>query len=310
MFLLYIITLIVFLICSFYIAKPISKRKKQTYNHKDCPCDKNKPFLQNLLEHVDKYFDDSSFDDEKEAKIIFEKIIKHLTPKKTAILTKKEIYEQYSAACQIDRIPVRHEIFELLIRQDSNKSNNGENCISYPSVALNSCPQFCSFCPTGKGIAKSYTIGQAVFRHFIENEESHIRYLLQHLLNQYFNGNSIEKIAVRHLGGTFTSYSELYRLRYTCDMYYCTNVIFDVIKYDEAKPMLLGKFDPNNTVISKLRPIHLSDEIIEIEREIELLKCWGKPVDDVEEKLIKVLHKTLLFEQNQNTYISNCKVVS
>jgi ELP3 family radical SAM enzyme/protein acetyltransferase len=73
-----------------------------------------------------------------------------------------------------------------------------------------------------------------------------------------------------------------------------------------------GKFDPTNSVISKLRPLHLAKEIAEIEEEIKLAECWNneKMILKEQEKLIDILKNTLLFEQNQNTYLSTCKVVS
>ncbi len=294
------------------------------FDHKNCNCsDTNKSlyFLENVLQHVNQYFDESSFDNEKEAKILFDKILRHivrnLKNNLKTLPTKKELYDLYTSSGH------KNEIFELLIRQDSNKSNNGENCIPVPSIALNSCPHFCTFCPTAKGIAKSYTLGQSVFRHFLENEEDLPRFLLQHLLRQHLSGNSIEKIACRHLGGTFSSYSELYRLKYTCEMYYSANVVFEIIEnlslFNLAKDMKSGKFDPDNIILSKIRPIKLFEKIAEIEEEIRLAKCWGiekeiekteNEISKLEDKLIDVLRETLLYEQNENTYHSLCKVVS
>ncbi len=297
------------------------------FDHKNCDCletNKSLSFLENVLQHVNQYFDENSFDNEKEAKILFDKILRHIvrnlkTNLKTlpTLPTKKELYDLYNLS------GLKNEIFELLIRQDSNKSNNGENCIPVPSIALNSCPHFCTFCPTAKGIAKSYTLGQSVFRHFLENEEDLPRFLLQHLLRQHLSGNSIEKIACRHLGGTFSSYSELYRLKYTCEMYYSANVVFEIIEnlslFNLAKDMKSGKFDPGNIILSKIRPIKLFEKIAEIEEEIRLAKCWGiekeiekteNEISKLEDKLIDVLRETLLYEQNENTYNSLCKVVS
>ena len=288
------------------------------FDQKNCNCNVNLPFLENLLNHVKLYFDESSFDNEKEAKMLFDKIVRHIVSKEkeknkksTVFPTKKELYEQYISS------GTNNDIFELLIRQDSNKSNNGENCIPVPSVALNSCPHLCTFCPTAKGVAKSYTLGQSVFRFFLENEEDLVRFMLQHLLRQHLNGNSIEKIACRHLGGTFSSYSELYRIKYACEMYYSANLVFNIINSEEmfnlAKNMVkCGKFDPDNAIISKLRPIHLAGEIGEIEEKIKLAECWNdeKMVLEEQDKLIDILKQTLLYEQNQNTYFSTCKVVS
>jgi ELP3 family radical SAM enzyme/protein acetyltransferase len=292
---------------------------KTEFDQKNCNCSVNLPFLDNLLNHVNKYFDESSFDNEKEAKILFDKIIRHIVVKekengkgkKPGLPTKKELYDQYIST------GIKNEIFELLIRQDSNKSNNGENCIPVPSVALNSCPHFCTFCPTAKGVAKSYTLGQSVFRFFLENDEDLVRFMLQHLLRQHLNGNSIEKIACRHLGGTFSSYSELYRLKYACDMYYSANIVFDIINNEEmfniSKGMVKGgKFDKDSSILFNLRPMHLGKEIAEIEEEIKLAECWNdeKLLMKEQEKLIDILKNTLLYEQNQNTYFSPCKVVS
>ena len=299
----------------------IKSFNKKSFNKKTCDCDNKLSFLENLLFHVDTYFNESSFDDEKEAKILFDKIIRHIVEKDKKgkkdkdkinnLPNKKEIYEMYTSS------GLKNEIFELLIRQDSNKSNNGENCIPVPSVALDSCPHFCTFCPTAKGVAKSYTLGQSVFKFFLENDEDLLRFLLQHLLRQHLNDNSIEKIAYRHLGGTFSSYSELYRIKYTCEMYYSANIVFNIIKNDDmlnlAKNMIkCGKFDPDAQIISKLRPIHLFKEIAEIEEDIKLAKCWKneKMILELEEKLISVFKKTLIYEQNYNTYSSQCKVVS
>ncbi len=298
-----------------------SLKNPPIFDHKNCLCttqtnqtnQTNQTFLEILLQHVDIYFNESSFDNEKEAKILFDKIIRHvfriLRNNLKTIPTKKEIYDLYTSS------NLKNEIFELLIRQDSNKSNNGENCIPVPSVALDSCPHLCTFCPTAHGVAKSYTLGQSVFRHFLNNWENLPRFLLQHLLRQHFSGNSIEKIACRHLGGTFSSYSELYRLRYACEMYYAANIVFSIIENEEllnlAKGMTNHRFDPTDLIMPKLRKIHLFLEIEDIEEDIRLAKMWNEPlVEKHEEKLMVVLRKTLLFEQNENTYNSRCKVVS
>jgi ELP3 family radical SAM enzyme/protein acetyltransferase len=301
--------------------------KVVNFDQDKCECNDKLPLIENILQHVQIYFNESSFDNEKESKILFDKILRHIIYRNKKILnnlsksnkvntlttslpTKKELYELYTSS------GIKNEIFELLIRQDSNKSNNGENCIPVPSVELDSCPHFCRFCPTAKGVAKSYTLGQSVFSHFLENEEDLPRFLFQHLLRQHLNGNSIEKIACRHLGGTFSSYSELYRLKYACEMYYSSNVVFSIIQNEEllhlAKDMKNKKFDPENIILSKLRPIHLSNEIAQIEEQIRLAKLWKneKWILQEEEKLIDVLKQTLLYEQNENTYNSLCKVVS
>jgi len=54
---------------------------KTEFDQKNCNCNVNLPFLDNLLNHVNKYFDESSFDNEKESKVLFDKILRHIVLK-------------------------------------------------------------------------------------------------------------------------------------------------------------------------------------------------------------------------------------
>ena len=149
-------------------------------------------------------------------------------------------------------------------------------------------------------IAKSYTSDQNVFKHLLENKNNFVKYLLQHLLKLHLNGVNISKCAMRHLGGTFHSYEELNRYEFSRDIFYCMNIISDILNdtklLELSKKCLRDEFDPDNCIISCLRkPFYVFEYNIE----------------DIHDKNIELgrIKKSLKQEQEYNVNASN-KVVS
>ena len=250
-----------------------------------------------IFDHVNYLITQEMFDDENYINILFQRIIRHCLRivKKTNFISKKELLKQYREK------KIHHSIFERLIME----TTNGETCISCPSRALSSCAYNCAFCPTASKdgtmiIAKSYTSDQNVFKHLLENKNNFVKYLLQHLLKLHLNGVNISKCAMRHLGGTFHSYEELYRYEFSRDIFYCMNIISDILNdtklLELSKKCLRDEFDPDNCIISCLRkPFYVFEYNIE----------------DIHDKNIELgrIKKSLKQEQEYNVNASN-KVVS
>jgi histone acetyltransferase (RNA polymerase elongator complex component) len=179
-----------------------------------------------LIEHVIEKINTKTFDDELNVTKILNNIKLHCGLSQYA---KKDIAKDYKKRIKDNTIQ-QNLIFEKLIYEVTN----GELCMSVPSKALDSCPFSCAFCPTAKiegkfKVAKSYTLDQPVFRNLVTNNNNLIKYLLQHMVKQYVNSYDISKLAMRHLGGTFSTYSKIYRCEYSRDIFYAANILPDII---------------------------------------------------------------------------------
>jgi elongator complex protein 3 len=258
-----------------------------------------------LIEHVNDKITTKSFDDELNVTKIFNNIKLHCGISQYA---KKDIAKDYKSHIK-DKTIQQNLIFEKLIYEVTN----GELCISVPSKALDSCPFSCAFCPTAKvegefKVAKSYTLDQPVFRNLVTNLNNLIKYLLQHILKQYVNSYDISKLAMRHLGGTFSTYSKLYRFEYSRDIFYAANILPDIINNEElfelGKKSFGSLFDPEEYIINKLRKPFNYEKIEEIEGLIRQYKIWDNTyittIKTLEENLLIELKKSLREEQNYN----------
>lgn len=266
-------------------------------------------FLKNVFDHVEQKIDYNSFDDPINVSKIFDKIKLHCVPKGSTILTNREIANQYRKRVDNGTLPFNLKFHRLVFQ-----ASNGEFCCSCPSKALDSCPFECAFCPTasmdGKMlVAKSYNLGQSVFAKLVANNNNLVRYLLHHLLLQYNLTYDITKLAMRHLGGTFSTYSKDYRYEYTRDIFYVANIISEIIDNEElfsiAKKSIMGeKFDPDNEIIPRLRKPFNYEAIDTIKEKINNLKLWGdkfnKDIKKLEEELVEELAKSLRMEQEFN----------
>lgn len=258
-----------------------------------------------LIEHVNDKITTNTFDDELNVTKIFNNIKLHCGISQYA---KKDIAKDYKSRIK-DKTIQQNLIFEKLIYEVTN----GELCISVPSKALDSCPFSCAFCPTAKvegkfKVAKSYTLDQPVFRNLVTNNNNLIKYLLQHILKQYINSYDISKLAMRHLGGTFSTYSKAYRYEYSRDIFYVANILPDIINNEEllelAKKSFGSLFDPDDYIINKLRKPFNYENIQNIESLIKQYQIWGdkynNTIKNLEEKLLIELEKSLKKEQDYN----------
>jgi ELP3 family radical SAM enzyme/protein acetyltransferase len=283
-------------------------------------CDKESyDFLKTLIQHVEKYIVRDMFDDPLYVNKFFQKLLIHCTPKGQRIYSKQDLIDMYKIRIKSNTINYNF-FFEKLVFEDCN----GELCVSCPSKALQSCPYECAFCPTEKSadgkliIAKSYTPDQTVFKRLLDNNNDLIRYLLQHMINQSLFGYNVGKLAMRHLGGTFHSYDKKYLYTYSRDIFYCANILHDIIENEEllneAKLCLYGMFDPNNKIISQIRKVSNYDMIDSIENKIEEYKLWGdkfeKDIQKLENMLLEQIKLSLNNEQTYNELSSKSKIVS
>jgi ELP3 family radical SAM enzyme/protein acetyltransferase len=272
---------------------------------------KNYDLLLTLIEHVNNKIVEETFDDEFNVIRIFQLLILHCTPKGYKIQTKKTLADDYRERIKNNTIKP-NKIFEKLVFEIIN----GELCISVPSKALDSCPFNCAFCPTAKidgnmNIAKSYTLGQPVFAKLVKNNNNLIKYLLQHMLQLYTcNPTNITKLAMRHLGGTFSTYSKLYKYEYSRDIFYTVNILQEIIKNPEllleSKKSLINLFDPDNIIISSVRKpfnyeaIELIQNSIAAYKQLSSNSLMDDKIKKLEEELLLEISKSLLLEQNYN----------
>lgn len=271
-----------------------------------------------IYNHTKYYINEKSFDNEFKVKKLFQEIVLHCTPKKHDQIQKTELYNLYLKMVNENKI-TKNILFEKLVIQNTNKDSNGENCMSCPSQFLSSCAYKCSFCPSSAGIAKSYAPGQASFDKLIQNDNNFILYLLQHMLSHHLAGHSIHKLAMRHLGGTFHSYPELYRYEYSRDIFYCVNVISDIINNEEmlteAKKYIKGKF----VIPDGVRKYHLYHDIINYKdmdsfQDIEDIDISGKDIGNLikirnNSIILELVKQSLKYEQNINIS-APCRIVS
>ena len=268
-------------------------------------------YLINLIDHVNQTIKEETVDDEEHVRYVFSQLITHCIPKRCPNKTKNEIANEYNERIKNGSIK-HHIIFEKLTFQITN----GELCISVPSQALESCPFNCAFCPTGSGVAKSYTSDQPVFAKLQKNNNNLQNYMLNHMTQQYANSFDVSKLAMRHLGGTFSTYPKLYRFQYSRDIFYSANVLPLIINNSElftlAKKSFRTCFDQD---IKKQLPKPSNQEAIDvIELEIAELKILNtKSFQDkilkLEEQLILEYTKSLEMEQILNV-TAPCRVVS
>ncbi len=136
---------------------------------------------------------------------------------------KRKVSKEYKVSCasNIDLLKAYHElvknkrinplkIIENLLKTRPIRSLSGIVNVSvltkpYP------CPGKCIFCPTEKGLPKSYLSGEpAVERAKILKfgPELQVRKRIEMLKNQ---GHSVDKIELRIIGGSFTFYPEKYK---------------------------------------------------------------------------------------------------
>jgi elongator complex protein 3 len=271
--------------------------------------------LQLLIYHIENKFTNETFNDENDCTNLLSKIMIHCTPKKTKSLTKKILANEYKKRLK-NKTVKQSSYFEKLFF----KISNGELCISVPSRALDSCPFECAFCPTSKkddkmSIAKSYTIGQAVFRRLVKNKNNLIKYLLDLMLSYYDNSYDLSKLTMRHLGGTFSTYPKIYRYEYCRDIFYCVNILHLIIENEELLDSAIklittnNEFDPDNLIINQLRKPFNDDAIILIQEKIEENKIWGdkfvNEIKKLEDELIIELEKSLELEQEYNVTAPN-----
>ncbi len=258
--------------------------------------------LRLIISHVDKKITLEMFNDPVDVNICYEKIVRHCVRNfdlKTTF-SKKELMEMYRESVKNDP-SIKNLKFERLVFPVSN----GETCISCPSKALNSCSYQCAFCPSSKGkddtltIAKSYNEGQTVFVHLLENKNHFVKYLLQHLIRQYVNGTPIDKLAMRHLGGTFHCYEAPYRYEYSRDIFYCANVVRYIIESPEllsvAKKSIRGEFDPEGIILSSIRKPYLSDEKEDTQIEDHVPSSLKKSLKMEQEENVNALHRVVSY---------------
>ena len=306
----------------FYLYNICKCKKSNTnpiFNKNNCICCKNNKksddFLLMLIQHIDIFINNDTFNDMNHLNILFQNLIKHCTKKGSQTLSHKQIMHEYKTQLLNDTIQPNMYLEKLVFEQ-----SNGEVCVACPSKADFSCPFDCIFCfkslENGKDVAKSYTPDQPAFKHLIENDNNFIKYMLQHMLDQHNSGHNMTKIAARHLGGTFHSYGTIYLYEYSIHIFYCVNILFNIINdnelYSVALKSLKNKFDPDNIIMPSLRkPFNSTvyEPILErLNKRISFLNDIKKGEIEAIEKQLSCLIASKLTDDITLTKIDKCKM--
>jgi len=137
--------------------------------------------------------------------------VKKRIAKRTATLcpSNSQLLKVYHELVKAKRIKPIQKIKKLLItrpvRSLSGIINVSVLTKPYP------CPGKCVFCPTQKGIPKSYLDNEPAVMRAIENKYDPYRQIQSRLKALEVNGHPIDKIEVRMIGGTWSYYPKTYR---------------------------------------------------------------------------------------------------
>ncbi len=137
--------------------------------------------------------------------------IKKKIAKKTATLcpSNSNLLKVYHELVKAKRIKISKIIERLLItrpvRSLSGIINVSVLTKPYP------CPGKCVFCPTQKGVPKSYLDNEPAVMRAIENKYHPYKQVQNRLRALEVNGHPIDKIEIRMIGGTWSYYPKTYR---------------------------------------------------------------------------------------------------
>ena len=85
------------------------------------------------------------------------------------------------------------------------------------------CPGRCIFCPTEKGMPKSYLSNEPAMMRAVQNEFDAYRQVKARLSGLVAQGHDVSKVDIRIAGGTWGSIPEAYRLEFLCGIFRALN---------------------------------------------------------------------------------------
>jgi len=156
--------------------------------------------------------------------IIIKKLIKNRakTPEDLA-LTKRKVAKEYKIPCPSnvdllksyhnlvkDKVLKKSEVVEEILRKRKIRSLSGVVVISvltkpYP------CPGKCIYCPSEKGLPKSYLSGEPAVERAKRNKFNPFLQTRDRIKSLEIQGHPTDKIELRIIGGSFTAYPKQYQ---------------------------------------------------------------------------------------------------
>lgn len=188
----------------------------------------------------------------------FTQTIALLARKYKIVPSKRELGLLYKDLRQSD--PENYPIKPLLQRVLVKKAVRSESGILNVSVSLPpdkfSCRYNCHFCPNEPGMPRSYLSNEDVFLRAQQVGFDTVRQVYDRLDVLEKNGHPIDKVEIRVLGGTFSSYNHQTTDVFMRDLYYAANTYFE----DRGRSRLNIEEEQSINVCAKVHVVGLGIE--------------------------------------------------
>jgi ELP3 family radical SAM enzyme/protein acetyltransferase len=106
-----------------------------------------------------------------------------------------------------------------------------------------SCKFDCSFCPNQPGVPRSYLAEEPAVMRGIAFKYNPVAQTFNRLSTLFYMGHQIDKVEVKFIGGTWNSFSLLYRKWVVWQTYHAHNIFYDPPSQDQDQ--LTSEFDPD-----------------------------------------------------------------
>ena len=186
-------------------------------------------------------------DNYKKFKKLFDKKLNKLCKRNDIKVTKMHLVSTFKYMIQHKQIGEDY-IFRTLISKVPTRSGSGVNSIAVllspnPNGQPFSCEWDCGMCPdqsikngASEDVARSYRTNEpAVLRGFKNNWDPYHQ-LIDRFVSLDKQGHFVDKLEIIIEGGTFTSYPKDYIETFFRDIYYASNVCYDVINNPNYEP--------------------------------------------------------------------------
>lgn len=111
------------------------------------------------------------------------------------------------------------------------------------------CPGECIFCPTESGIPKSYLSGEPAVMRAVANKFDPYRQVNSRLTALSDTGHNVDKVSIRIIGGTWSSYSKKYRSWFVRRLFQACN---EFLAQSSADKSLIGLQKNNEVALARI----------------------------------------------------------
>ncbi len=176
-----------------------------------------------------------------------------LTKKNGGVLPKNlELVQAYRELLDAKKIPNSPHILKV-IQKRKVRTLSGIANITVLTKDLG-CPGECIYCPTEKGMPKSYLSNEPAMMRAVRNQFDAYKQVKARLDGLTAQGHDVTKIDVRIAGGTWGSVPDWYRIPFLCDIYRALNEGPGTIKSQipSSKSEINSKFQISNSKLDQL----------------------------------------------------------